>query len=137
MHNFSLAEIIEVPCMECDAKASERCIDKATGVQLFGFHKSRIECRERMPVLPKELPSLLTPTDKSITIYYAFVALCDSVAANSEKMFNGKKFSSQDIQKIFGKQGFKAAQADGMIGIAPANRKQRRTVDKKKRIILQ
>jgi hypothetical protein len=132
--NLTDKEIEEVPCIICSACEGQKCQENGFNL-IGGHHKERIECRQKMPVLPKEIPSLLTSTDKSITTYYAFVMLCNAVAANSKKMFDGKVFTSQEIQRKFGKAGFDAAMKDGMIGKS-ANRHQRRAIAKKQKSII-
>ena len=57
----------------------------------------------------------LDPTDKAIIVGYAFVMLCNSVAANSEKLFS-KKYTSQELQRMFTASGMEAAITDGFIG---------------------
>jgi hypothetical protein len=109
MANLTDDEIKEVVCLHCQAEPLQPCIEN--GMQLIGFHQARIDLRSKMPVY--DCP--LDPTDKAIIIGYAFVMLCNSVAANSEKLFS-KKYDSQEIQRMFSKSGMDAAIADGFIG---------------------
>lgn len=136
MNQLSADEILQVVCPICEAAPLQACHERDGSPLIGGFHKERVLFREQFPVLPKEVPSILTPTDKSILTYYAFVMLADSCAANSEKLF-GKKFTSQEIQRTFGKAALQKAQADGMLGkIATGNRKQRRAAAKNKKSLL-
>lgn len=102
-------EIKEVVCLQCNAEPLQPCMEK--GMPLLGFHKARIELRQKLPVY--DCP--LDPTDKAIIVGYAFVMLCNSVAANSKKLFS-KKYTSQEIQRMFAKSGMQAAIQDGFIG---------------------
>src|ERR1051326_868024 len=115
MSNVSADEILQVVCPRCDSAPLEACKERDGSQLIGGFHRERIEFREKLPVLPKEVPSVLSSTDKAILTYYAFVMLADSCAANSEKLF-GKKFTSQEIQRTFGKAALKKVQEDGLLG---------------------
>lgn len=102
-------EIKEVVCLQCNAEPLQPCMEK--GMPLLGFHKARIELREKLPVYDCPLDS----TDKAIIIGYGFVMLANSVAANSEKLFS-RKYTSQQIQRMFAQSGMEAAIQDGFIG---------------------
>ena len=108
-HQFSDDEIKEMTCLQCGADPMQPCTEG--GHQLLGFHKLRIEIRSKMPALDCPLDS----TDKAIIIGYAFVALCNSVAANSMQLFK-KEYSSVDLQRTFTRAGYEQAMADGFIG---------------------
>ena len=136
MSQLSNDEILQVVCPICQSAPLEACKERDGSPLIGGFHRERVAFREAFPVLPKEIMSVLSPTDKAIAVYYAFVLLADSCAANSEKLF-GKSFTSQEIQRTFGKAALQKAQADGMLGKASTgNRKQRRAAAKTKKSLL-
>lgn len=130
-------EIKEVPCMKCNAEPGQLCMAEGSTALIGGFHAERVELRKRFPCLPEDQHKLTTD-DKVIITYLAFVMLCDSVAANSEKMM-GAVHTSEDIQRRFAFEASLWAKAEGMIGAKiedePVNRKERRA--KKKLIIIQ
>jgi len=121
-----MSDAKEVVCIRCNAQPGEPCTEHKA--MIIGYHKERVDLRDRLPFLPEEIPTNLSPTDKAIIVYYAFVALANSVAANSEKIL-GKQFTSQEIQRTFGKKGLNDAKEDGMLGEL-SNGKQRRKAKK-------
>lgn len=138
MNEFTDAEMQQVPCLTCGAKSGQKCEEKVDGnivIPLIGYHKERVQLREKLPVIPTDMP-VLDSTDKAIIIYYAFVALCNSCQTKSIELF-GKEFTSREIQFAFATQGLKAAQQDGLIGGPKPNRKERRAkAVEKSRIIM-
>lgn len=108
---LSAAQIMEVPCILCEAKPSERCKDK-TGVTLIGFHALRLELRKQQPNV--ELPTELTPDEKALVIYYAYVMLCDSVEVHAETIM-GKPFDTVAIQRFFAAKAVEMLKKDGLI----------------------
>lgn len=137
MNTFTDAEMKQVSCIACGASSGEFCTEKFEGVDvpMLGYHKERVELREKLPVMPPDMPAL-DATDKAIIVYYAFVALCNSCQTKSLEIF-GKTFTSREIQYAFASQGLKAAKEDGLIGGPKPNRKERRVQEKKmKRLII-
>jgi hypothetical protein len=114
---FTDAQVREVYCIRCDAAPGEACTERSMKL-VTGYHKERGNLRKKFPVNLDELvvkgSAILSPTDKSVIVYYAYVMLCDSVSANSEKIM-GKFISSADIQRMFAKEGLDAARKDGII----------------------
>jgi hypothetical protein len=105
-NNKDLNIYLEVPCIVCDAKPGERCNDN--GAHLLGVHAKRKHLRERLPSVS------LNGTDKSLIVYYAYVMLCDSCEANSEKLFGSYK-KSEDIQRRFAAEATKHLKLEGLI----------------------
>jgi hypothetical protein len=109
------AQIMEVPCIVCEAKQAKSCREHSkSNKPIIGFHRERIELRLKHPVLPAEIPTTLNPTEKALICYYAFVMLCDSCEANSEKLF-GKHFKSADVQRMFARKAIQELKKDGFI----------------------
>lgn len=108
-HQFTDQEVKEVPCLQCNADPMQPCTEN--GSQLLDFHRCRIELRSKSPVLDCPLDS----TDKALIVGYAFVSLCNSVSANSEKLFS-KHYTSVELQRLFTRTGYEQCLADGVIG---------------------
>ena len=133
-NNFTDEEILQVSCLFCGAEPGKKCNEGEGTVLIGGYHQARIELRQKLPVMPADMP-VLDATDKAIIVYYAFVALCNSCQTKSTELF-GKQFSSREIQYAFATQGLKAAREDGLIGGPKMNRKQRRAAAAKKSTII-
>lgn len=104
---------MEVPCITCDAAIGEACYDQQYNVILLkGFHARRVELRERYPNFPTEQE--LTPTDKALLCFYAFVMLSDSVAVNSVRLF-GKQCTTEEVQRMFGSRALQALRSEGLL----------------------
>lgn len=63
----------------------------------------------------------LDATDKALIVYYAYIMLCDSVAAHSVKVL-GKKFTSEEIQAFFGQKAVNELRLEGLIRALPISR---------------
>lgn len=109
---FTSTEIMEVCCIECDAKVGERCCEKDHGTIMLGFHSKRLELREKLPAFHNS--ELLSSTDKSLIAYYAFVMLADSCEAKSVELF-GRHFDSVDIQRFFAARAVQALKKEGLL----------------------
>jgi hypothetical protein len=98
-----------IPCPLCAAKPGEHCNDDSATLVLS--HEQRRKLAEKLPDIEG---TNLDATDKAMICYYAYIMLCDSVAANSEKMF-GKEYSSRDLQKFFARQAVVELRKDGLL----------------------
>lgn len=100
-------EIRQIPCRFCHSPSGHYC--KGT----ISFHRARIEMALRNKEA-KILGHKLTPGEKSIAVYYAFIQLCDAVSANSQAVLGGQ-FTSQQIQAFFVGTAIKEAEKDQLI----------------------
>jgi hypothetical protein len=113
MAEFTREQLMEVPCIQCDAKIGKQCRSESggRGHLLVGFHFQRSELRGKLPSMGDlELNS----TDKALICYYAFVMLSDSVSSKSEEIL-GKRMTSQEVQRFFARQAVIELQKDGLL----------------------
>lgn len=92
---------LQVMCLFCDAAPGKRCVQPGRNTPLIGaFHPHRIELANRLIPHLQDIPKNLNSSQIALIVYYAFIALADSVAANSVKMV-GKEQTSEEIQRCF------------------------------------
>lgn len=105
---------MQVPCIRCDAKPNEHCVQPGRKEPLVGgFHSERVELSRKVVVaMPKGED--LDATDKALITYFAYILLCDSVSAKSVELF-GKQFASEEIQRWFGQQAVTQLRAEGLL----------------------
>src|SRR6266704_2127192 len=111
---FSRDQIMEVPCVNCEAKINKPCRSghNGTGFVIVGFHPQRVELRGKLPSLGNlDTDQTLNSTDKAMITYYAYVMLCDSVSTKSEELI-GKRLTSAEVQRFFAKQAVIELQKD-------------------------
>lgn len=113
-------EILALACRHCHSEPGVGCKNAQRHALVhhlpdmeLAFHSQRI-----MDAFERQATSRmgrLSPTDKALITYYAFVMLCDSVSTKTMVMF-GKEFTSEDIQKFFATEAVKELRKDKLIG---------------------
>lgn len=83
------------PCRTSDGTLLSPELDSTE----FRFHPSRVLNAIRTQITDRMAGNLTAP-ERMLICYYAFILLCDSLAANSEKLFTESKTSHQ-IQAFF------------------------------------
>jgi hypothetical protein len=105
--------------MTCVTPLNRRALAFEVGVTECSFHAARI-----MKAQDQQIKNLglqpLGSTEKALILYYAFIALCDSVSTKSQELF-GKEFTSEDIQRRFAQEAIKELRHDGLFKDAKAN----------------
>lgn len=112
-------EVLSVLCPTCSQARGKGCLDDkrhilATQVGQLGlsFHETRI--RAAQETKSRKIFGRLGPTEKALITYYAFIALCNSCAANSERLFQ-KKYTTEQLQVFFIENAITELKADGLI----------------------
>lgn len=105
------AEALKNPCRSCYVPVGMSCHSQPTGP----ICKTRMQQAQR----DKEAKLLgdnitLTPGEKALAVYYAFIMLCDSTSAKSQQMI-GKQISSLEIQGRYIHEAIKELKKDGLL----------------------
>jgi hypothetical protein len=113
-------EILAVACPQCKAPVNMGCrtehghvFARRLNADEFSFHALRITTAYELR-LDRVLGKKLDATDKALIVYYAYIALCDSVSAKSVEML-GKETSSVDIQRYFAQKAIYELRNDGLF----------------------
>lgn len=112
--------ILAVVCPKCHAIKDHGCLNKSRyplayvlGSTELAFHRERIFEAIRRDQSIKFAG--LSIDDKNTLVFYAFIMLCDSVAAKSTKMFD-KVFTTEDVQRFFCQAAAEELKKDNLIG---------------------
>lgn len=99
-------------CRTCHAARGMQC---RRGGESGGFCATRVlqaQKNREAKLLGSDIN--LTPGEKALIVYYAFIILCDSVSTKSKEVL-GVEHSSLNIQGFFIKQAIEEAKKDGLI----------------------
>lgn len=117
------SDILDVSCPFCKALPASGCRQSPNvgspqlaliiGSRHLSFHPERIKAAKGK-IETVMFGDTLSPSQKALLVYYAFIRLCHSCAANSVMMF-GKELDSITIQKYFGQRALAELQEDGLI----------------------
>lgn len=116
------AEILAVPCKTCGAPIGKLCrangrviIPFTTSIEQTeaSFHQVRIIAAQTVQMLHK-FDQRLTPAQKFLATYYAFVMLSDSASTKSVEML-GKHFTTEALQAFFIHNALEELKKDGLL----------------------
>src|SRR3569833_477250 len=105
---------LDIPCPGCMATAGSKCTDLLTGKKMDWVHIAR---RLSFAKQKKQFifqASNMNEGQKAMTMYYAFVMLCDSCSQKSVDLF-GKQLDSEEILMFFAKKAIEAMKEDGLV----------------------
>lgn len=112
-------EILAVKCPTCNSLPNVGCLNperhvlaKACPQDGLSFHPTRY--RAAMDEKFRRAFGKLSPTDKALICYYAFIRLADSVSTKSKEVL-GREFTSTEVQIFFARKASDELKKDGLI----------------------